>query len=556
MKSLDLMVKADFLMQRYGRLMRLAPATLFSVSVLALLSACGGGGGGGGGTTTPPPSPPVSGPAWYGFGRDAQHSDLQLTVAAGGVAAKTLTQIVWETSVDKSPPTNAPIHYGSPVITSKNTVLVPVKTTATGNFQVEGRAGASGSVMWTAVSDYIFPPEQPIFVFNSEITWIPSWGPTLTQANRMYMPGSGGKLLYLDNPDSSTGVVQSLVFYGANVYANASAAFDSSVFINTPLTVDASGNVFFGFTVNGSNPAGLTSGFARIGADGTSSWVAANTALSQTAAMTPRMNAAPGLSPDGTTVYVAVRSEPTSGNGVGYLVALDSTTLATKGSVQLNDPLSGVPAVVEDDSSASPVIGPDGDVYFGVEESTLGAHNYRGWLLHFDSTLSVKKTPGSFGWDDTPSIVPASLVTSYTGKSSYLIMSKYNNYAGLGKGDGKNKMAVLDPNATEADPVSGNPVMNEVLTVLGPTLDTANDASFPGAVKEWCVNSAAVDPNTHSVLMNSEDGFLYRWDLTTGLLTQKIWLDNGYGQAYTPTAIGPDGTVYSINNASLFAVGQ
>jgi len=537
--------------KRLGKSGGFAATVCLALSAAVLLNACGGGGGNGGSTGgggTPPPIG-VNGPAWYGFARDAQHSDLGLTLAQGGVAAQNLTQIAWETSIDLAPVTTAATHYGTPMITSKNTVLVPVKTTTAGAFQMEARQGGNGKLVWTATSDYLFPTFLPNY------NWLPSFGATLTPANRMYMPGAGGKVLYVDNPDGATATTQSLVFYGANTYAAASANFDASVYINTPITSDPNGNIFFGFVVNGSNPANLVSGIARIGADGTGSWVAANTAAGQTVALNPSMNAAPGLSPDLSTVYMAVHTV-TTGNSVGYLLALDSTSLATKGIVQLIDPVSGAPATVSDLSTASPVIGPDGDVYFGVLESTLGAHNYRGWLLHFNSTLNVLKTPGSFGWDDTPSIVPASLVASYKGTSSYLMMSKYNNYAGAGTGDGRNKMAILDPNQTEADPIVGNPVMNEVMTVLGPTPDTAALATYPNAVREWCVNSAAVDPNTNSILMNSEDGFLYRWNLTTGLLSQKIWLDNGYGQAYTPTALGPDGTVYSINNASLIAVTQ
>jgi len=33
-------------------------------------------------------------------------------------------------------------------------------------------------------------------------------------------------------------------------------------------------------------------------------------------------------------------------------------------------------------------------------------------------------------------------------------------------------------------------------------------------------------------------------------------LNAGIGQAYTPTLIGPNGIVYSINNAALNAVGR
>ena len=75
-------------------------------------------------------------------------------------------------------------------------------------------------------------------------------------------------------------------------------------------------------------------------------------------------------------------------------------------------------------------------------------------------------------------------------------------------------------------------------------------------MKEWCVNTVAVDPLTRSVLVNSEDGVLYRWDLASNRLSEQIRLNSGLAESYTPTAIGPDGVVYAINNAVLFAVGR
>jgi hypothetical protein len=75
-------------------------------------------------------------------------------------------------------------------------------------------------------------------------------------------------------------------------------------------------------------------------------------------------------------------------------------------------------------------------------------------------------------------------------------------------------------------------------------------------VKEWCINSAAVDIPGKYVLANSEDGNLYRWDLTTNTLSQTVALTAGIGEAYTPTVIGVDGTVYAINDAIMFATGN
>jgi hypothetical protein len=314
--------------------------------------------------------------------------------------------------------------------------------------------------------------------------------------------------------------------------------------------------VYFGFVVNGSNPANLTSGIARIGFDGSGNWVSAASLSGNSAFKTIAFNAAPAVSPDGSTIY-AVATDVTAETGI--LVAADANTLAPVAHVELFDPQTGEPATISGISSASPMTGPDGDVYFGVLESPCcTSHNDRGWMLHFNAALSETKTPGSFGWDDTASVTPASAVPSYTGSSAYLILTKYNNYAGSGTGNGVNKMAVLDPNGTQQDEYSTAPVtvMKEVLTVTGVTPDTKYTAEYPDAVREWCINSAAVDPATKSALVNSEDGNLYRWSFVTNTLTQKVSLTAGVGEAYTPTIVGADGKVYAINDATLFAVGN
>src|SRR6185503_8520401 len=155
-------------------------------------------------------------------------------------------------------------------------------------------------------------------------------------------------------------------------------------------------------------------------------------------------------------------------------------------------------------------------------------------------------------------IVPASAVTAYTGTSSYLLFCKYNDYA-FQDGSGVNRVALLDPNATQLDPHSssvGLVEMREVLTVIGPRPDPAAQPTLPLAVKEWCINAPAVNPATNSVFFNNEDGRAYRWNLVTNSLDQVITLNQGLGQPYVPTVIGPDGTVYTLNGGTMFALGN
>src|SRR5271155_2259776 len=359
--------------------------------------------------------------AWLTHSHDEQHTGLST------VQSQTLDAIHWHTPVDLHPPGGEIfIHYGSPLVTAANTVIVPVKTN-TNKFRVDGRSGATGKRLWSQSTGWQAP----------EAEFIPGLGPTIS-GNQLFVPDIAGRVLVRQDPDSKKGAVTRLYFYGVKNYKKSPTAYQQNVQINTPLTTDAAGNLYFGFVVLGPTPLNLQSGLARVAPDGTGTWVSAATVSGDSSIIEVSMSCAPALSTDGSLLYVAVDD----GN-YGYLLALNSTTLALVNRVRLTDPSSGKNALIFNASSSTPTVGPDGDVYFGVIENPFPNHNDRGWLLHYNSTLTQTKIPGSFGWDDTPSIVPASLVSSYTGTSSYLLMTKYNNYCGVGSGDGKNRVAVL-----------------------------------------------------------------------------------------------------------------
>src|SRR4029078_12142030 len=125
-------------------------------------------------------------------------------------------------------------------------------------------------------------------------------------------------------------------------------------------------------------------------------------------------------------------------------------------------------------------------------------------------------------------------------------------------GDGVNRLALLDPNATQIDPHSsarGLVETSEVLNVTGPVPDDEH-SSFANAVREWCINSAAVNPATNSIFSPSEDGHIYRWNLATNWLSQVGALSPGIGEPYVPSVIGPDGTIYTLNGGTMFALGD
>jgi hypothetical protein len=316
------------------------------------------------------------------FGGNAQHTSLYQP------AAQDLSSIHWQTPVDLSPQYSGSdllIHYGAPLLTGANTVLVPVKTGAAGGFEVNAFNGAGGAFLYSLPTDYLLPAHG----------WTPEYAPALVQTGsgtRLYYAGAGGTIYYITNPDAATpGPPVQQAFYTtlANYQANA-GSFNSTVFVDTPLTGDGNGDVFFGFRVQGTAPAPLNttqSGFARIDPDGNATYVPAGTAAGDASIPWDSHNAAPALSNDGGTLYVVVKSA-TSWSNDGYLLGLDSTSLNTRYKVPLMDPRNNNAdgAGILDDGTASPLVAPDGTVFLGVMGNPYNGS--RGFTLHFSADLA------------------------------------------------------------------------------------------------------------------------------------------------------------------------
>ena len=87
----------------------------------------------------------------------------------------------------------------------------------------------------------------------------------------LYVPAAGGTVLVRNNPESATSTTTRLVFYGSAAFQTGRATYTPDVKICTPLTIDAAGNIYFGFVTFGANmdraligAAKVVSGLARV----------------------------------------------------------------------------------------------------------------------------------------------------------------------------------------------------------------------------------------------------------------------------------------------------
>src|SRR5262245_47375645 len=119
--------------------------------------------------------------AWTGYGRHPQPT------AVSGAPGKRPLNVRWSTPVDLAPQyvggDSLLIHYGSPLVTRRNTVIVTVKTGATDGFRLDGRDGTTGALVWTAPTDYSLPPHN----------WTPRVRPVLAGGRTPLFPGHGGR---------------------------------------------------------------------------------------------------------------------------------------------------------------------------------------------------------------------------------------------------------------------------------------------------------------------------------------------------------------------------
>ena len=214
------------------------------------------------------------------------------------------------------------------------------------------------------------------------------------------------------------------------------------------------------------------------------------------------------------------------------------------------------PGRVLDDSSSSPVVAPDGSIFYGAY--TL--YNFaQGHMMHFDANGNFLNA-FTFGWDNTPAIYPHG--------GTYSVIFKNNHYGGTGYCDDPNWCPDRsNPNASFLGPEQ------YFVTQLDPNLNiewsfqntntqscTRNPDGTISCVSdhpngfEWCVNAAVVDANG-VVYANSEDGNLYAIG-QGGTLIQHIFQQLALGAAYTPASLDGSGRIYSQNDGHLFVVGR
>jgi outer membrane protein assembly factor BamB len=309
-------------------------------------------------------------------------------------------------------------------------------------------------------------------------------------------------------------------------------------------------------------------------------WPPSPTAVPSTVAcgsVRAALNVAPAIAPDG-TIYSVARAHTAAANRYAWLVAVNAD-LTPKWDASLRNrfhdgcgvpvehggvlPPNGAPggcragasygvdpAVnhagdgrVLDNSSSSPVVAPDGTVFYGA----WSRYNYsQGHLMHFAADGAYLGAY-RYGFDQTPAIRAHG--------ATYSVVVKDNQYGGIGSYCAVEAFCPADRTASNPEYPEGFFItqLNHNLHVEWRLPSQTATGEHPHGF-EWCVNAFVIDRNG-IVYANSEDGHLYAIN-PDGTVRQSIFQRLALGAAYTPTSIGGDGKIYSQNAGHLFVVGE
>jgi hypothetical protein len=559
---------------------------------------------------------PVQSQDWFQWGRNAQHTGA--TNVVGQRALHMIDDIIYDPFVDaeKSDPLATPdllVHYQVPLVDG-NSVYMEFKTGTFTDIQHWGTQIWNEKrlhwvnnhlvVQWNFQSDWKPVPFLSLNTGNG-----PFWEPVFHAALAgpfLYVPGFGGSIFKVDKTTGAQ--IARISPFGA---------LDPNTFVTGPLTTDAAGNVYYNvMKLDPTNPWDVdivNSWLVKVSANGTVKtatyksltpgapsgndqclgifntadlpWPPSPNAVPGTrtcGTQRPGNNVAPAVAPDGTIYVVSVAH---LWSRQSYIIAANPD-LSPKWHTSLRDrfhdgcnvllPPNGTPdgcrtgattgvdpaqnrpgaGRVIDDSTASPVVLPDGSVLYG----SYTRYNYaQGHLMKFSSDGNFLAAY-RFGWDDTPAV--------FVHDGTYSILTKDNQYGEVGSYCDDNTLCPPDRTAN-------NPAFPKAFFItklnsnLVPewrwqntnTLSCSRDnngnvtcvSDHPDSF-EWCVNAPAVDRNG-VVYNNSEDGGVYviRAD---GTLRDHLFLKLALGAAYTPISISNEGRVLTQNDGHLFVVGE
>jgi hypothetical protein len=558
---------------------------------------------------------PAAAQDWGQWGRNAQHTST--TSAIGQVARHILQDIVYDPNVpaEKADPLAAPdllVHYQVPLVDGDDVFMEFKGGTFTTVDHWETQSWSEKRLHWEhghLATEWTFPSDWKPAPYGSAANG-PAWEPVFHAAlsgSYIYIPGFGGSIFKVNK--STGALVARISPFGPNLNADTFSA--------GPPTADSAGNVYYHvIKLDHGNPWDAdvkNSWLVKVSANGTARtatfaslnpgapagndkclsvfdvaqlpWPPSPNAVPPTVvcgSQRPGLNISPAVAPDG-TIYTASVAHLWSRQS--YLIAVNPD-LTPKWAASLRDrftdgcdvliPPSGSPGgcrvgahtgvdpsqnrpgagQIIDDSTASPVVAPDGSIFFGV------VTRYNWFQGH-----TVKLSPAGevlayypFGWDITPGL------RAHDG--TYSLVTKENRYTGLGSYCDVEAVCPADRTASDPASPAGYFItqLDRDLKVEWQWQNTNSESCVrdrrgriscvddtPGGF-EFCVNAPAID-RQGNVYNNSEDGNLYMIG-PDGKLRDHLFLDTAIGAAYTPVSLGADGRIYTQNDGHLFVVGR